>query len=111
MEITWTLSEDLASRLRPVESPLPQILELGMREWNARGEPGFAGLADVLEALAALPSPEEVLALRPSAALQERIGHLVEKSRSGALPPRSNGSGSSISTPNIWSGWPRRARP
>src|SRR5437763_15664267 len=85
VEITLTLPDDLASRLRPVQSHLPHILELGIREWSARGDPGFAGLGGVLEVLAALPTPEEVLALRPSAALQERIDYMVEKGRSGSL--------------------------
>jgi hypothetical protein len=44
-------------------------------------------LADVLGILAALPTPEEVLALRPSAALQQRIEELLEKNRSGAFSP------------------------
>jgi hypothetical protein len=85
VEITLTIPEELALQLRPVERELPQILELGIRAWNARSEPGFSGLSDVLETLASLPTPEEILALRPSAALQERIEELLEKSRSGGL--------------------------
>jgi hypothetical protein len=85
VEITLTVPDELAGRLRPLEKDLPGILELGIREWSARREPGFAGLADVLEALAALPTPEEVLALRPGAALQERIDDLLERSASGGL--------------------------
>jgi hypothetical protein len=85
MEIILTIPDELALRLRPVERELPQILDLGLRAWNARGEPGFSGLTDVLEKLASLPTPEEILALRPSAALQERIEELLEKSRAGDL--------------------------
>lgn len=85
MEITLTVPDELATRLRPVQTDLPTILELGMREWNARGGTGFAGLATVLETLASLPSPEEVLALRPSASLQERIDYLLEKSQSTSI--------------------------
>jgi hypothetical protein len=43
------------------------------------------GLGDVLETLARLPGPQEVLALRPSAALQERIAALLDRQRSGRL--------------------------
>src|SRR5687768_407223 len=46
---------------------------------------GFAGLADVLEKLATLPGPEEVLALRPSASLQTRIDDLLERNQAGGL--------------------------
>src|SRR4029077_15959472 len=87
MEITLTVPDELATRLRAVEKELPQILELGIREWQARGEAGFSGMAAVLETLAALPTPEEVLALRPSAALQERIEDLLDKNGSGGLSP------------------------
>jgi hypothetical protein len=87
MEITLTIPEELACRLRSVEKELPQILELGIRAWNARGEAGFSGLTDVLETLASLPTPEEILALRPSAALQEQIEDLLEKTRGGSLSP------------------------
>jgi hypothetical protein len=85
MEITLTVSEELATRLQPVEKELPQILELGIREWHARREAGFSGMAGVLETLASLPTPEEVLALRPSSALQERIEDLLDKNARGCL--------------------------
>lgn len=86
MQITLTIPEDLATRLRPVQDQLPQILEHGLRELDATSA-GFDGLSDVLEALARLPSPDEVLALRPSPALQERIDHLLEQRRSTGLSP------------------------
>jgi len=84
VEFTLHVSEELASRLRPVEDRLPQILELGLRELHA-APPQFEGLSDVLETLAQLPSPQEILALRPSPALQERISTLVDKQRNGGL--------------------------
>jgi hypothetical protein len=87
VEITVTIPDELARRLRPVEQQLPEILELGMREWQARQSAGFSGLADVLETLAALPTPEEVLALRPSPALQARLDDLLEKTQ-GAVSSR-----------------------
>jgi hypothetical protein len=87
VEITLTIPEELAQRLRPVEKELPQILDLGIRAWSARGQSGFSGLNDVLETLASLPTPEEILALRPSPALQERIEELLEKNQQGGLSP------------------------
>ena len=67
-----------------VEARLPEILELGLREWLS-SSPGYAGLGDVLETLARLPSPEEVLGLRPATHLQERIEELLAKNRDGGL--------------------------
>lgn len=85
MDITLSVPEELASRLQPVERHLPQILELGIRAWSERDAASFAGYADVFEKLAALPSPEEVLALRPTPALEERLDELMEKSQSVGL--------------------------
>lgn len=45
----------------------------------------FHGVNSLLETLAALPAPEEVLALRPEPALQERIDALLEKNRTTGL--------------------------
>jgi len=84
MELTLSIPDELATRLRPVKDRLPQILELGLRELHS-SPPSYEGLSDVLEALARLPSPEEVLALRPSPTLQDRIEALLEKNRSSGL--------------------------
>lgn len=85
MEITLTVPEHLVPRIRQVEQHLPQILELGIREWQGHTQDGFSGLQDVLEVLATLPAPEEVLALRPTPALQERVGALLARSHNGGL--------------------------
>jgi hypothetical protein len=84
MDLTLTVPDELASRLRAVEDRLPEILELGLREWLSTS-PGYAGLGDVLETLARLPSPEEVLGLRPATHLQDRIEELLAKNRAGGL--------------------------
>jgi hypothetical protein len=42
-------------------------------------------IPEVLETLASLHLPQEVLALRPSAAMQEHIEGLLEKNRNGGL--------------------------
>jgi hypothetical protein len=84
VEVTLTLPDDLAARLRPVADLVPRILELGLRELHASA-PLYEGLSDVLEVLARLPSPDEVLALRPSPALQERIEELLARNRSSGL--------------------------
>jgi len=42
-------------------------------------------VAEVTEFLARLPTPEETLALRPSASLQARISELLEKNRDPGL--------------------------
>jgi hypothetical protein len=85
--ITLRLTDDLASQIRTHERQLPRILELGLREFNASGQSGFDGAAEVLELLAALPAPEEIMSLRPSRRLADRVSQLIEKSRVGAMTP------------------------
>lgn len=64
---------------------LPTILELGLREWNAVEQKGYEGTAEVVEFLAGLPDPQDILALRPSHTLQQRIHDLLEKNRTTGL--------------------------
>ena len=87
MPTTVTITDDLAKKLQPYESQLPEIVEMGIRELCARGEAGYSGVNSVLEKLAGLPTPEEVLALRPTLPLQERLDTLLEKNRTAGLSP------------------------
>ena len=87
--ITLNIPDELAQRLRNEHASLPEILEMGLRDWHATREPGsFQGAAEVLEFLASLPSPEDILALRPSEALTGRVRTLIAKSREGTLDPK-----------------------
>lgn len=85
MQITIELPDELVLQLGPLEDKLPQILEFGLRELNASAQSGFNGAAEVLECLATLPSPEEIIALAPSEALQTQIDSLLEKNRTQGL--------------------------
>jgi hypothetical protein len=87
MQIMVEVSDELGLRLGPVQGQLPQILELGLREWNTDARSGFSGLAEVLEFLAGLPTPQETLALKPSQALQQEVSMLLEKNRDEGLTP------------------------
>jgi hypothetical protein len=87
MPTTVTIADDLAEELKPYQAQLTEILKLGIREWQARRETGYNGMSAVLEKLASLPGPEEVLALRPAPPLQERIDALLEKNRTTGLSP------------------------
>ena len=85
--VEFKIPQELAVRLQPLADKVAQILELGLREWNAAAQGGFEGAAEVLEFLASLPAPEEIVALRPSQALQNRISALLEKNREEGLTP------------------------
>ena len=87
MQLTLDIPDTLAVKIGAVQSGLPRILSLGLREFDAENLSGFKGLADILEFLASLPAPQEVLALRPSAVLREEAARLLEKSRDRGLNP------------------------
>lgn len=85
MQVTIELPENLAINLQSHKEKLSQIFEMGLREFNATASLGYKSLADVLEFFAALPTPAEILALRPSAELQTEISELLEKNRREGL--------------------------
>ena len=77
----------LAAALLPFEHQSASIVAAGLREVKAPDREQFHGLTQVLEKLAELPSPQEVLALRPSGELQARISELLHKNREQGLTP------------------------
>ena len=85
MEVTFDLPDEVVTQLQLFEDKLPQILELGLRELNAITPSGFSGMAEVLEFLASLPTPEAIITLRPSESLQAQISTLLEKNRTAGL--------------------------
>ena len=83
--ITLELPDHLVERIRKHEERLPEILELGLREFHAEMPGGFEGATEVLEFLAGLPSPQEILGLKPSERLRAEVLALLEKSRTARL--------------------------
>jgi hypothetical protein len=84
-DITLQLPDELVLRLRGQEHRLPEILELGLRDIGADSQAGFESATEVLEMLASLPSPLEVMTLRPSEQLSARIAALLSKNRESGL--------------------------
>lgn len=87
MQLTFDVPDDLAVKIRLMQDRLPHILSLGLREFEAENLTGFHGVVDVLEFLAGLPTPQEILALHPSSALRKEIRRLLEKNRATGLTP------------------------
>jgi hypothetical protein len=84
MLITLDVSNDLGTRLHPFKQELPRLLELGLRELGLNqisqsSSSEFRNLNDVLEFLAKLLRAEEIVTLRPSLALQNKMNFLLEK--------------------------------
>lgn len=87
MEITLDIPDELATQLTGLEGQLPEILKIGLDKLHSQSQSGFEDFSDVLEVLVGFPTPEEVLALRPSKKLQLRIDELLEKNRTDGLLP------------------------
>ncbi len=87
MVVTLEIPDELANRLVPMKNKLPEILELGLRGINATDQFSYHGAAEVLEFLARLPSPEEIIAFRPSTKLETEVSDLLEKNRTFGLTP------------------------
>ena len=85
MQFTIELPENLAVSLNSNKQNLPQIFEVGLREFRASSSIGYKNVADVLEFFAGLPSPNEILELRPSEDLQAKVSELLEKNRREGL--------------------------
>jgi hypothetical protein len=96
MQITFDLPDEVVAQLNLFQDKLPSIIELGMRELNALEQVGFSGLTEVVEFLASLPTPEAIVALRPSETLQTQISNLLEKNRTVGLTPEDE---------KIWQGY------
>ena len=85
MKVTLDLPDELAADLRQFADQSTAIVAAGLREIKAPVAGQFHGLAQVLEKLAALPSPQEVMALRPTPELNDRIRFLLQKNRDEGL--------------------------
>ena len=85
MKVTLDLPEELAADLSRFPEQSASIVAAGLREVSVPVGGQFHGLAQVLDKLAELPAPQEVLALRPSEELQARIGELLAKNRDTGL--------------------------
>jgi hypothetical protein len=85
VEITIQVSDDLGQELQQVRDRLPEVLARGLREVLSQHLDVYADEQRVIEVLTSQPTPEEILALRPSPALQTRAGELLLQSRQVGL--------------------------
>ncbi|MGB3201798.1 MAG: hypothetical protein WBA99_12905 [Nodosilinea sp.] len=85
-QITIDIPDDLAQRLQQFQAQLPQMLELGLQEWQSQQRStNFLDEQDIILLLASQPTPEQILAIRPSSEFQARVSDLVAQSKAGTL--------------------------
>jgi hypothetical protein len=88
MQITIDVPNQLGRRLQRFKDRLPEVLEQGLRaisDDEDTTQSGYHDEQDVMVLLASQPTPDQVLAIRPSAALQQRMSELLERNKISAL--------------------------
>lgn len=88
MQITIEVPDTLGRQLQNIRERWPEILERGLRELSTEQAAEFEDANAILEMLASQPTPEQVLALRPSQALQTRVSALLDKNKHHELSHR-----------------------
>jgi hypothetical protein len=68
-----------------MQDRLPEVLERGLREIAAEASAVPHDEQAIIPVLTSQPAPEQVLAIRPSPELQERVRELQERGKSGKL--------------------------
>jgi hypothetical protein len=87
MKVTLDLPDEWRGSLPAGEDELAEIVVAGLRRRRGHARHEISHLADVVDTLAELPSPQEVLALHASPALSERIEFLLAKKRHEGFAP------------------------
>lgn len=87
MEITIQIPDTLGRKLQPFRDRLSEILERGLQEvLGEKDAIEFQDEAGIMALLASQPTPEKVLAIRPSSELQTRVSELLGRNKQGQLP-------------------------
>ncbi len=85
MEITIAVPDELGQQLQRFQDRLPEVLERGLRELLAESSGEFQDENAIIELLISQPTPEQVLAIRPSPELQARVSELLYRKKRGEL--------------------------
>ncbi len=80
--MTLALSDDLAQRLRPLESYLSTVLELSLVGFQTAAA---ATATEVIRFLSGDPAPKDILAYHASERAQERTRRLLALNQAGLL--------------------------
>jgi len=88
-QITIDISDDLAQQLQQFQAQLPQMLEIGLQEFQLQQRStNFLDEQAIIYLLASQATPSEILAIRPSPEFQARVSHLLSQSKAGTFPQR-----------------------
>jgi hypothetical protein len=87
MQITIEVPDRLGEQLQQLGDRLPEALDRAVQELapTGTGTTTYQDDSQIVELLASQPSPEVVLAIRPTPALQARMSELLEQNKAGTL--------------------------
>ncbi|MBW4644092.1 MAG: hypothetical protein KME23_14080 [Goleter apudmare HA4340-LM2] len=85
MQITVEVSEELGQQLQQFQDRLQEIVERGLQELLSEQSSNFLDEKQIIALLASQPTPEQILAIRPSPEFQTRVSDLLSQSKAGTL--------------------------
>jgi hypothetical protein len=85
MQITIEVPDRLGEQLQQLGDRLPEALDRIIQELNPTATISYPDERQLVELLASQPSPEVILAIRPTPALQARMSELLDRNKSELL--------------------------
>ena len=88
MQITVEVSDDLGRQLQQFSARLNEVIERGLQELLSEQSGNFVDEKQIMALLVSQPTPEQVLAIRPSPEFQTRVSELLAQNKAGILPAK-----------------------
>ena len=85
MQIILEVPDRLGQKLQQLGDQLPETLDRLLQDIPTLETISYQEDRQIIEILASQPSPETILAIRPTPALQSRMSELLERNKSGSL--------------------------
>jgi hypothetical protein len=85
MQITIEVPDRLGEQLQQLGDRLPEIFDRALQELTSTEITAYQDDHQIVELLASQPSPEVILAIRPTPTLQARMSELLAQNKSGTL--------------------------
>jgi hypothetical protein len=85
MQITIEVPDRLGEQLQQLGDRLPEALDRAIQELTSTETAAYQDDRQIVELLASQPSPEVVLSIRPTPALQARMSELLAQNKSATL--------------------------
>jgi len=85
MQIILEVPDRLGEKLHALGDRLPEALDRALQELTPLETISYQDELQIVELLASQPSPEVILAIRPTPALQTRMSELLDRNKSGTL--------------------------